>query len=335
MHQLKLLLGLCIGSVLATDQPNESRWQVKSGEPQTVFQFGDLIEIENAVVRNNGKLLITTPSPSAQLWQLDPRAVNGSAKLVTTFDSPSALAVLEIRPDVFAVTTGKVVAGPSGVTGSFSLHVLKISGCGDAQMLNSIPVPDAKFLNKLAYLQPGSDVVLASDSQHARVYAINTASGEVEIILEDEETMGADANVFPVGINGLQRLGAYLYFVNSSKGLLNRVSLLPNGTAAGPYQRVANFSETVKLPDDFAILPSGEAFIAGSNQILHVQLDGSFETIIGDKTSKLIAGATSARIHSSTYNDVLYVTTSGHLSSPATEHYIEPGKVVSFSLDEY
>lgn len=305
---------------------------ISTSTAEEIFQFGQLVEIENSFIQPNGKLLFTTPSPSAQLWQVDPSQGNITAKLVSSFDSPSALAVHSISDSRYAVTTGQVVAGPSGVVGSFSLHVLDVSDCGQASLVKTIPVADAKFLNKMVPLHPGSDVMLVGDSQKSRIYAVDTASGDVQVVLQDDATMGSNASVFPVGINGLQRVGPFLYYVNSSKGTLNRVMLGPDGQAVGDFEVVADFSDTVKLPDDFAVLPNGEAFIAGSNQILQVSPDGSYQSIAGGINDKTFAGATSARLDQAGDSLSLYITTSGHISSPSTVKFVEPGKILKVDL---
>ncbi|KAK5996386.1 Putative hetero-Diels-Alderase-like protein [Cladobotryum mycophilum] len=322
---------------LGVSEPNPLREIVSAGQPRQIFQFGNLVEIESLTVRANGDLLVTTPSPSAEIWQLDPTAFNGSARHVASLNSSSALGILEIGEDVFAVTNGKVVSGPKGVAGSFSLQILKVAGAQNynATIISHITVPEAGFLNKLASLQPHSDTILASDSNKGVVYAINTTSGSVQIVLQDAETMSPDTTVFPVGINGIQRVGSYLYYVNSSKGLLNRVRLRHNGTAAGPYETIANFSSTLSLPDDFAILPNGEAFIAGSNQIAHVRPNGLFTILAGGVNDRILAGATSARFGRGTASRTLYITSSGHISSPANITFVEPGKVMEIEINEH
>lgn len=150
-------------------------------------------------------------------------------------------------------------------------------------------------------------------------------------MLQDAETMNATSS-FPIGVNGLQTIDSTLYYINSAKALLSRVDINPDGTAAGPYEIVANISSSLLLPDDFAILPSGEAFIAGSNEILYVQPDGNFSVIAGGEQELQLAGATSAIFGIGKQKHTLYVSSSGHDSKPGNSTDITSGKIVVIKI---
>ncbi|KAJ5812282.1 hypothetical protein N7474_008583 [Penicillium riverlandense] len=303
---------------------------VTAGPPSPIFQFGSAVEIEDLVVRPNGKILFTTPSPAAEVWQINPFQANGSAEIIAQFNRTSALGITQVDIDVFAVSTGNIGPGFSGVVGSFAIHLLDFTH-GRVAIGQSIDVPDAKFLNKLTMLDSPSPILLASDSQRGLVYGIHLASGSAQPLLQDHATMNATPS-FPNGINGIQRVGRFIYYTNSSKGLFCRVGLHPNGTTAGPFEIVANVSNAVPLPDGFTVLPDDRAFVAGSNQVLYIRADGRYNVFDGGVNRKELAGVTSAQFGVDSNATTLFLTTSGHISEPATISFNEPGKVISVDV---
>lgn len=303
------------------------RSDVATGPLSPVFQFGNAVEIEDLVVRPNGNVLFTTPSPAAEVWQINPARTNGSAELIARFNKTSALGITQVDNEIFAVSTGNLGPGFSGVVGSFAVHLLDFSH-RPAEIIQSIDVPNAKFLSKLSMLDGHSLTLLASDSQRGLVYAIHLATGLARPLLQDNATMGATSE-FPNGINGIQRVGKHLYYTNSSKGLFCRVTLSPNGTAASPFEIVADISNAVPLPDGFTVLPDGRAFVAGSNQILYIRPDGTYVVITGGANDEELAGVTSARFGVGRNTSTLFLTSSGHISKPATVSFVGPGKIVS------
>lgn len=297
-----------------------------------IFQFRNAVEIEDLVVRPNGKILFTTPSPAAEIWQINPSQANGTAEIIAHFNRTSALGITEVDVDVFAVSTGNIGPGFTGVVGSFAVHLLDFTR-GPVEISRSIAVPDARFLNKLTMLDSPWPTLLASDSQRGLVYGIHLPSGSARPLLQDNATMNATPD-FPNGINGIQHVGRYLYYTNSSKGLLCRVGLHPSATTAGPFEIVANVSNAVPLPDGFTVLPDGRAFVAGSNQILYVRPDGTYNVFEGGVNDKELAGATSAQFGVGPNASTLFLTTSGHISKPATIAFTEPGKIMSVEVHE-
>ncbi|KUL90575.1 hypothetical protein ZTR_00184 [Talaromyces verruculosus] len=328
MYSSGLLSVLVVGASLLS--PSDACVTADSISP--VFQFGYNAEIENLAVRPNGNILFTEPSPAANVWEINPLAVNGSAQLRAQFPNvTTALGISSIGDDVFAITTGDVGASFAGELGTFAVHILKYTGVNTAQITKTISIPQGKLVNKITPLDPASDVILVSDPESYHILAVNITSGAIRTVLQDAETMNATSS-FPIGVNGLQTIDSTLYYINSAKALLCRVNINPDGTAAGPYEIVANISSSLLLPDDFAILPSGEAFIAGSNEILYVQPDGNFSVIAGGEQELQLAGATSAIFGIGNQKHTLYVSTSGHDSKPGNSTDITPGKIVRINI---
>ncbi|KAJ5162335.1 Six-bladed beta-propellerlike protein [Penicillium capsulatum] len=297
-------------------------------KPQPQFQFGNAVEIEDLVLRPNGNILFTTPSPSAEVWEIHPGTANGSAQRVVSLHGTSALGIAQVNPDVYAVSAGNLSTGMKGVEGSFAIHLVDMSQ-GRAKIKQSIAVPEAKFLSKLSKLG-SSGTLLASDSQRGRIYTIDLAAAKTRTLLADVATMNGTTS-FPNGVNGIQYSGDHIYYTNSAKGLFCRVGLA-NGNAAGKSEIVANITDAVPLPDSFAIRSDGHAYIAGSNQVLHVGPGGKFDVAAGSARGKQLAGATSVKFGVGENLRTLFVSTSGHISKPATSSYEEPGKIVSVEV---
>lgn len=336
MHFSGLLSSLLAVSTLTETTaafPSASRSRVTAKSISTVFQFGYDAEIENLAVRPNGNILFTEPSPGANVWEIDPSIVNGSAILRKDFpDVTTALGVSSIGPDVFAVTTGDVGSGFAGDVGTFAVHILRYTSNNTVQTTGPIRIPEGKLVNKITPLDPPSDVILVSDPESYHVLSVNLRTGAIKTVLHDAETMNATTS-FPIGVNGIRTVGKYLYYINTAKALLARVALNRDGSAAGPYEIVANISRTLLEPDDFTVLPSGDAFIAGSNEIVHVQPDGKFSVLAGGEHQLQLAGATSALFGVGPKSNILYVTTTGHGSAPGNTTFVEPGKVVAIEIN--
>ncbi|GAD98455.1 hypothetical protein NFIA_026140 [Paecilomyces variotii No. 5] len=335
MHSSGFLCSLLAVSALtetATSLPSAFSSRVRVKSISTVFQFGYDAEIENLAIRPNGNILFTEPAPGANVWEIDPSIANGSAILRKDFpDVTTALGVSSIGPDTFAITTGDVGTGFAGEVGTFAVHVLRYTSENTSQTAGPIHIPGGKLVNKITAFDPPSDVILVSDPESSHVLSVNLKTGAIKTVLHDAETMNATTN-FPIGVNGIRTAGKYLYYINTAKALLSRVAVNRDGTAAGPYEIVANISSTLLEPDDFAVLPSGDAFIAGSNEIVHVQPDGKYSVLAGGEHQLQLAGATSALFGVGCKSNILYVSTTGHGSAPGNTTFLEPGKIVAIEV---
>lgn len=329
---MKLLsLAVAFATYSLTVNARSATSDIAAGHLTPIFQFGQSVEIENLAVRPNGNILFTTPSPSAEVWQINPSQNNGSAERVAIFDKTSALGITQVDPTVYAVSVGNLSSTMSGVVGSFAIHLLDFAR-GSVQVTKTIEVPDAKFLNKLAMLDRSSRILLATDSQRGLVYAIDLNSGVTKILLQDSATMNATASFFN-GVNGIQRVKDFVYYTNSAKGLLCRVHVSADGVSSGRFETVANITSSLPHPDDFAILPDGRAFIVGSNEVLYVDARGRYKVIEGGVNNKELAGVTSAQLGVGQNTTTLFLTTSGHISKPASFSFTEPGRILSLEID--
>lgn len=304
----------------------------RAGPITPVFQFGYGVELENLAIRPNGNILVTEPSPKARVWEIVPSqdGGNGTATAIAEFNATSALGIASIGPDTYAITSGNLGSNFAGEVGSFALNILEYS-TGQPEITVSIPLPSAHMANKVTALDPPGDVILVSDPQGAQILSVNVETHEVQVALNDSETMGVVAG-YPIGVNGIHTVGNKLYFINTSKGIFNRVQITAQGTAAGPFETIANYSSVQLLADDFGITSCGDAFLAGSNQILHVSPNGTLNVIAGNEQSTELPGPTSALFGHGARARTLYITTTGHVQKPATSGYIENGKVVSIQI---
>lgn len=329
MHSSNILSIWAAGTLLISASSAGS--SVKS--ISKVFQFGQDAGIENLAVRPNGNILFTESSPAAKVWEINPLAKNGSAIVRAQFPNvTTALGISSIGNDMFAITTGDVGADFAGRVGTFAVHLLAYTGADTAEITKTIDIPQGKLVNKITPMDPISDVILISDSQSYSILAVSISTGEIRTVLQDAETMTA-TDSFPIGVNGIRTLGNNLYYTNSAQGLFCHVELYDDGTAAGSYEIIANISSKLLLPNDFAILPTGEAFIAGSNEVLYVQPNGAYSVFVGAELSLELAGATSALFGVGPTADVLYLTSNGKDSSPGNSTVVVPGSVTAIEVD--
>ena len=185
-------------------------------------------------------------------------------------------------------------------------------------------------------LQQGSSTILLADSIGGLVLGLDTRTGLYDVVLENALMKPPSAS--SLGINGLHTRDDFLYFTNSDQGFLGRVRIhLTNGTAAGPYEVVANIHS---FCDDFALGPGNAAYIATdpNNTIVKVQTVGEYAgsamIIEGNLNSTAFAGATAAAFGRTSHDhSILYVTTNGGLRAPVNGSFVQGGKLSAIKLD--
>ena len=303
---------------------------------RTLYQFPKDTWVENIAVRPTGQFLITLLDPTPDLYQIDP-FISQAPILVCRFpDALGALGIAEIEPDVFAVITGNSTI--QIVPGSFSvwkvdMRTFNASNGSPATISKITDIPEAQLLNGAALLNQGSGIVLLAESIGGFAWGLNTRTGEYAKVLENPLTKGGAGPV--PGINGIHVRDSFVYFTNSAQRLLARVPVhLTNGTAAGPYEVVAQLNAS--FVDDFALASRDIAYVATNfdNTIVKVRTAGkdagTSSIVEGNIHSTAFAGTTSAAF-GRTASDckVLYVTTTGGLGAPVNGSIVEGGKVLA------
>jgi hypothetical protein len=235
---------------------------------RTVASYPAGTFLENLAAAPGGKLLITSYFDRTLLsW-------DGAG-------APVALATLEFHPvgvlvreDGIVLTAhGKSFAEGPAFTQTNAFVILG----PDGDMIRTIPVPDALFLNGLVEVAPG--IILAADSLAGRIWQLDLASGAVTEWLADPllATDPAATGQSP-GANGLKIHDGWLYVSNSSRQALYRVGL-DGATAAGPLEP---FAATGPI-DDFAFLADGTIAAASHGAtLIGIDARGKVSTLLAE-----------------------------------------------------
>ncbi|KAF2146967.1 uncharacterized protein K452DRAFT_283152 [Aplosporella prunicola CBS 121167] len=176
---------------------------------------------EGFAVRPNGTLL-GTRLDKPELYTLDPSDHETDPELLHTF--PDATGAMNICPmdsgdeEEYAV-----------IAGSCDLQNVRFdSGCiwrvaikDGAPVVSKIAdLPDAGFC--VAIAAAGPRALLVADSYKCRIWRVDTQTGEVSVFLEDETMkIASDEDFF--GINRIRISHGYVWYTNTSAGLLCRV----------------------------------------------------------------------------------------------------------------
>jgi len=291
--------------------------------------------IENLAVRSNGRVLITILT-APQLLQIDPTAGTSSFLIHEFAETNGTINVVETSPDRFVVTTANISDFP--VPGSFQAWTIDLTAFdgGTRESVTSGLVADideATFLNGMVALD--RDTVLIGDSSLGVVFKLNILTGIREIVLDDP-LMKATNSAVPLGINGMKLsktpTGGTLFFENTGMGVLARIPINADGTAAAPAEIVADTG----VGDDFDIDDQDNVFIAVPNELRMVSAsDGSVVVVAGAEDETILAGGTAVRLgRGGQENGILYVSTNGGLRSPVNGTAV-PGHVVAVDFGAF
>ncbi|KAJ5851756.1 uncharacterized protein N7529_011141 [Penicillium soppii] len=272
-----------------------------------LFNFTNYVDIENSQLRPNGHLLLTTFN-KAQLYTLNPYSPTPQAELIAALPGATALTgIAQIAYDRYAVV--------GGVRGSYhydneTLYAVDLNGVPRVDIIARIP--DAEMLNGMAALPWRPDVVLIADSRLGRIFRVDTRTGVVEVVFEDQ-ALAAPANAtLPIGINGLQVFGEFVFFTNSARNTFARIPVSGDGRVFGSVEVVAKLDAAAGGDDwdDFAFDGEGNAYVAQpGNAIARIGVDGIQSIVAGGGDSLDIIGPTSVQIAPG--GKWAYVTTRG------------------------
>ncbi|AZL59556.1 hypothetical protein EI545_12355 [Tabrizicola piscis] len=192
---------------------------------------------------------------------------------------PVPLANLDVHPVGIVVRNDLIVLSVHGqafTTGpAFTSTNAFVILAPDGTLTNSIPAPEALFLNGLVEVAPG--LILAADSLAGRIWQLDIASGTVTEWLADPllSPDPAAADQRP-GANGLKVHDGWLYVSNSSRGALFRVAL----RGARPEGSLEVFAQTGPV-DDFAFLLDGTiAATSHGASLIGVDSSGAVSTLV-------------------------------------------------------
>ncbi|RFU75917.1 quino amine dehydrogenase beta chain [Trichoderma arundinaceum] len=320
-----LLASVAAGAVI--DPRIGSPWPTHL-DSRVIYQFSNGTTLENIAVRSNGNLLVTlTDRP--EIYEVNPFDPKDT-KLIHHFSGYlGLLGITEVTPDVFTINVGNFSFETGPAPGSWAIWQLAYHK--DQPKVSKITdIPEAAFLNGMTTLDSASNTILSGDSTAGVIYSVNTQSGKYKVVLDNEAFKVAPGAPLPIGLNGIQYLDNYVYYVNSFNPIFGRVRVDKSGSAVGSFNTIA----TGVPADDFAITKQA-AYIAGNiyNVLTEVKQDGESEAIAGNLNSTLVAGATSAAFGRTRLDKhVLYVVTDGAKINPVNGTFTEGGKIVALKI---
>ncbi|KAF3766604.1 hypothetical protein M406DRAFT_68919 [Cryphonectria parasitica EP155] len=235
-----------------------------------LYSFGSTTDIENAVLRPNGQILMV-PLSTNTVYNLDPSAATPSPVVVATLPGvDSVQGIASIGDDKYAVTAG--VRGDIYVNETvFTIDLA--NGNGTVTPETILVVPEAENFNGLVSLPSDPNVLLVADSVLGLIWRIDLeAKTAVQVISDELMALSTDSPTgVDLGIDGLKLYideatgELYVYFTNVSKLFLARMPILANGTAAtGAAEIVANQTGTDNW-DDMAIAQNSSLIFGAMN----------------------------------------------------------------------
>ena len=284
---------------------------------------------ENAAVRRNGSILLTSLQVPGGLHSLNP--FDGTAPVLISKDFDglnSTLGIVETVPDTFYILASNFSLDPATLgTQPRTNNVYKaVFRCGDSKsevsVLHFMHLPHSKFVNGLTKFN--DTLLLVADSGLGAVWSVNVETETAEIVAKDPLMFGIPANGYVEGINGVHFRAGTLYFSNSQKRCLAKMHLDKNGKKSGPVVKIATPQSEKGVDviiDDFAVDRAGRYAYAATeagNTIQRIDLSsGEAVVYAGDLNTTAIAQPTSA-IFGRTLEDqeTLYALTAGGLAYP-------------------
>jgi hypothetical protein len=294
----------------------------------------DALSFENLAIRSNGQILVTTTTPNASIYSVDPLGILPFTLINNIYNISSATAIVEGAPDIFYVLSGDISLKDPLATTPSSYTVLEL----DMQNVKVLPngqlnmnprlrraahLPEAALPNGAAFSRPGSQQLLVADSFRGLIWNVNVVTGQVGVALNDTTTKGPTATGPGLtGINGVKVFNETLYWTNTGRSSLFKIPINADGSVlsgAAPTLVTANLT-----CDDFAFDCKGNAYVAGPLDILtKVTPEGQKEIIAGtfNSTSSALMGPSAVRFGRLASDEwSIYVTTNGGLgqSAPGT-----------------
>ena len=294
------------------------------------FGFGTGAWAENIAIRSNGQQLITRlDTPELYLLQLE--TWNPHSILVYRFPGVLALTgIVEIAPDVFAVSAGNYTLDSGPTTGSWAVWRLDLNGWDSTPPEGTLPLP-ASHVSKIAdvteaaYLKGMSLLseryVLLSDFRAGVVYRLDANSGAYKVVIEDSLMVAVPQPIFGAsGVNGLRVLDGYLYFTNTGQNIFAKIPVNADGTPSGTASVIARTPASTDYFDGFTFGPHGDVYLgtgSGNTLVRVSQSGGPVVRIAGRPDSLTLAEPTNCAFgRGATDRGVLYLAIAGGIAAP-------------------
>lgn len=297
-----------------------------------LYQFPDQRQfIENIATRLNGELLFTT-FDDGRLYALDPLAKDPRPRVVAQVPDVTGLTgIVEIAPDVFAVSGGiNNLTDVSMVEGSAKIVTVdfnKLMAGATPTVKTMVRIPNTRMLNGMARLPYRPHVLMSADSKNGRIFRTDYfGGGKYDVAFQDDKfTPGKAPKLVPLGINGVKIVGIWMYFTNSERQAFGRIQITEFGLRNGPVTEIARLPASSGLvPDDFCILGDGTAYVATHpNSVLKILPGGKWTVLVGGDSAVKLNGPTSTVLARD--GKTLYVVTAGGIDGKG-------GQVVAVTL---
>ena len=190
--------------------------------------------------------------------------------------------------------------------------------------LTDVVLPDG-----VATLPYDPSVVLVADAAQGAIWRVNTATGDYTMAIDDPTFKPTDE--VPLGVNGIHILNSELYFTNLATNSVGKVTITTAGSAAGTIQVLTT---KALAADDFALSDNGIVYAAGANTVWQVSTNGPTAPFVGDPSSTVLQGITSARFgRTAVDKDVLYLSTQGGLLEDPPGSVVHGGQLLAVNVN--
>ena len=299
--------------------------------------------LENLAVRRDGSVLVSSAN-SSEIYLIDPKAANATAKLVFRFDADQyPLGITETTPDTFEVSVVRnlSVADISIAPNSTQLYRLAFPPCAngsisdDANVSFTAELLGLTFSNGLTTLN--DHTVLAADSHQGAVWAIDTNEGTSRPVLSDPLMLPTGHNN---GIDGIKIYGNTLYWTHEAASFLAKVDIDLKTGERLDGSNVTIITYSLPLPnfyDDFALDVEGKnAYLstAGGNSVARVELSTGKQEIIAGRVNSIDIATSIATAfgRGKGQESILSVVTGGGYFLPINGNEVVGGQLVAVDL---
>lgn len=275
-------------------------------EPAVLAEYPSGTFLENLTVQAGGAVTFTSYF-ARQLGQLE------------TNNRHDVFVELPVHPvGILATETGFIVTAhgiPFTEGSEFTQTQQILTLDADGEIVSSVDLPEALFLNGLTELTTGQ--VLIADSIAGTIWEFDPATGSVEAWLAHELlTQNPDIPVFAPGANGVKQDGDRLLVSNSGRGAIYEVVLNEDGSAASDPVIIAQTGPV----DDFYVDEGRIVFATHGAALQAIEADGSITTLLTEGCD----GCTSVVRRDDAY---LVLTTGGLL-----EGHTDPARILSIPV---
>lgn len=198
------------------------------------FPSSNPLFVENILTLPDNRLLLTSFSPTGELFVLDPNSQTPTPIAATSFPNTTIqLGIAPLGNNKYAVATG-ILGDLVFVYGTGNIRIISLApNSNTARQLDVIPVPDTYILNGMISLPARPHILLSADSTGGRILRTDTRTKQTATVISDPLLGTGNNTVLPLGVNGIKIRRGYLYFTNSALGIFARVKINEDGTKFG------------------------------------------------------------------------------------------------------